>query len=155
MSNIWNAMMQSQDKRDRSTACYKTATAKQKDLLHDQSPTTNPRSTTFAIHSLRLLPLPQRAPLFSNQSLDHLQALYIASVFVNALALSQHLLRLAKVVPTHGKVLPRLVFLVGGAECDMGFELVVGWETRGEEESQERCGNGPGCWVTGGCLLVG
>jgi hypothetical protein len=50
-----------------------------------------------------------------------MQALHVTSVLVNALALGQRFPRQIEVVAAHGKVLPRLIFLVGGAEREVDF----------------------------------
>jgi hypothetical protein len=81
----------------------------------------NPLSITISSPCLRLLPLHQRAPLLSNQNFDQMQALHVTSVLVNALALGQRFPRQIEVVAAHGKVLPRLIFLVGGAEREVDF----------------------------------
>lgn len=100
------------------------------------------------------LPLQQRAALLLNQRFDHPQALHITSVFVNFHALGQRLLRRIEVVAAYCQVFPRLFFLVGATEREVGFHLEVWWQIGGEEELQERSGYGAGLFVACESLVV-
>ena len=80
------------------------------------------------------LPLQQRTLLLLDQRLDHAQALHVADVFVDILALGQRFLRLVEVVAAYGQVLPSIVFLVGATEREVGLHLEVRREIGGDEE---------------------
>jgi hypothetical protein len=100
-----------------------------------------------------LLPLLQGATLLFEYRLNRLQALDIAGIIVDILALGQRLLRRVEMVTAYSQILPRLVFLVCAAEREVCLQLVVRWEVRGMEEFQESSGDGASGLVACECLV--